>query len=164
MAERINPVAKSDNTESLLVGEYDESESHESFQKALAEWRGEKETPSVLQPGSTQTTFDLPSVDLKQVEKRVEKLLENSSLSYMDKILLSNLKNSKDEIKMQDLHVDCIMDESPPAAMECYDETFESDCIPSSLEEIITIQELDPDASFVADEVLDAQKIIIQDP
>lgn len=173
-----------DSSESLLKGSYDEMESQMSFQKALAEWRGEKsepesrlETPNPVQvhPGSTQTPFELisrSSGSLKELEKRVEKLLvnDNNSLSYMDKILLAKLKtSSEEEFRLDESSiVDSIMEEAPPSCFvgDCDDFKHEGsgEVVTSKLVEIITIQELDYDDYFNPDEILDSQKIIIEEP
>lgn len=159
-------------SESLLDGTFDEKQGQLDFQKALAEWRGAShlETMSVnAQTGSTQTTFELPKShdSLKELEKQVEKLLvESSSLSYMDKILLSKLKALSEEgFLIDDLNnVDSIMDEIPPSDLLNDFTTGQSNkTIPSHLIEVISIQELDNDDGFMG-QVLDSNQIIIQEP
>jgi hypothetical protein len=172
------------SSESLLQGNYDEMESHKSFQKALAEWRGENtdseprlESPITLnlQSGSTQTANEViqtSTESLKDLEKHVEKLLmDSSSLSYMDKILLSKLRAStEDEIINDDLNVSSIMEETPPSELinDLHDVSLENDisreCIPPKFLEIISIEELDYDDCFMGDEVLDSKQIIIEEP
>lgn len=172
------------SSESLLHGTYDEMESQLSFQKALAEWRGEKtdseprlESPITvnLQSGSTQTAnegIQKSTESLKDLEKHVEKLLtDSSSLSYMDKILLSKLRAStEDENIYDDLNVGSIMEETPPSEWidDLDDLALENDistkCIPPEFLEVISIQELDDDDCFIGDEILDSKQIIIEEP
>ncbi len=198
-AERVNAVgsfqkskravaiaADQDNSpsDSLLLGTYDETDSHLSFQKALAEWRGEKvdaeprlETPTFvnLRPGSTQTTggLDKSAESLKDLEKQVGKLLmDSSSLSYMDKILLSKLRASSEyDVLFNDLNnVNCLMEETPPSEWidDLDDFTVEqntsSQSIPQKLFEVVSIEELDYDDCFMGDEILDSKQIIIEEP
>jgi hypothetical protein len=165
----------------LLEGSYDENNSHLSFQQALQEWRGGSDSQNTefsnnavnVQLGSTQTNFELENRkdSLKELEKKVQELLvDDKSLSYMEKLLLSKLKDSTNEdlklqgedSKVQDLdYVDPILEEMPPAGFESSElNAYET----SKVFEIITIKELLHDEDFMPAQVLDSDKIIVEEP
>ena len=165
----------------MLEGTYDENNSHLSFQQALQEWRGGSDSQNTefsnntvnVQLGSTQTNFELENRkdSLKELEKKVQELLvDDKSLSYMEKLLLSKLKDSKNEdLKLQDEDsqvqdldsVDSILEEMPPAGFESFEV---NDSETSKVFEIITIKELLHDEDFMPAQVLDSDKIIVEEP
>ena len=109
------------NPHSLLNGTYDEREASESFKQAISEWRGSKTTPTqqnnkhnpkkvnftnktVSKDARIGTDQNTPRTNrFKELENQIH---ANHSLSYAERILLTNLRRNGVESRSSQVEVE----------------------------------------------------------